>query len=77
MGWSRGSSLLEEVAMVIRSNVADFADRVEIYRNLIPLFEDLDAEVSDVYGSCDEAFDKAYEELFPEETDYDNEYDEE
>lgn len=74
MGWSRGSSLLEEVASVLRSNVADFADRVEIYRNIIPMFEDLDAEVFEAYG-CDEAFDAAYDELFPsdEETDYEEE----
>lgn len=73
MGWSRGSGLLEEVAGIIRTNVADFADRVEIYRNLIPLFEDLDAEVSAAYG-CDDAFDKAYDELYEaEEEEYDEE----
>jgi len=70
MGWSRGTSLLDEIAGILRANVADFADRVEIYRNLIPLFEDLDAEVSDAYG-CDEAFDKAYDELYDKDPDED------
>jgi len=75
MAWSRGSSLFEEVAAVIRGHVADYADRVDIYRQLIPLFEDLDAELYEVYGSVDEAFDEVWSELYPEtiEEDYDEE----
>lgn len=72
MGWSRGSSLFEEVAAVIRSHVTDYADRVDIYKQLIPIFEDNDAELYEVYGSVDEAFDEAWSDLYPEtiEEDY-------
>lgn len=75
MGWSRGSSLFEEVAGVIRSHVTDYADRIDIYKQLIPIFEDNDAELYDVYGSVDEAFDEAWSDLYPEtiEEDYEEE----
>lgn len=75
MAWSRGSSLFEEITSIIRANVSDYADRVDIYRELIPLFEDYDAELSDVYGSVDEAFDEAWREAYPEqdEEDYEEE----
>lgn len=72
MKWSRGSNLFEEIASVIRSRVPDYADRIDIYRDLIPIFEDNDADLNDMYGSIDEAFDEAWEELNPEE-DYNEE----
>lgn len=72
MKWSRGSSLFEEIASVIRSRITDYADRVDIYRDLIPIFEDNDADIEDMYGSVDEAFDEAWTELNPED-DYDEE----
>jgi hypothetical protein len=75
MGWSRGSSLFEEVATVIRSHVTDYADRIDIYKQLIPIFEDNDAELYDVYGSVDEAFDEAWDDLYPNSID--EEYEEE
>lgn len=67
MGWSTGSSIFEEVASVIRSHVPDYADRVDIYMNIIPIFEDYDAELYDIVGSVDDAFDDAYEQLHPEQ----------
>lgn len=67
MSWSTGSSIFEEVAAVIRSHVSDYADRVDIYSQIIPIFEDYDAELYDIVGSVDEAFDEAWEQLHPEE----------
>lgn len=67
MGWSTGSSLFEEVASVLSSYVTDYADRVDLYRELISIFENYDAELSDIYGSVDNAFDDAYDQLYPSE----------
>lgn len=67
MGWSTGSSLFEEVASVLSSYVTDYADRVDLYRELIGIFENYDAELSDIYGSVDDAFDDAYDQLYPSE----------
>lgn len=69
MGWSSGSSLFEEVAGVIRAHVTDYADRVDMYKQLIPIFEDNDAELYEVYGSVDEAFDEAWSDLYPDTID--------
>ena len=73
MGWSSGSSLFEEVAIVIKTHVADYADRVDIYKQLIPIFEDNDAELYEVYGSVDEAFDEAWNEIYPDTEEYEEE----
>lgn len=66
MGWSTGSLIFEEIASVLRSNVSDYADRTDIYRELIPIFESYDAELYDIYGSVDDAFDAVWRELYPE-----------
>lgn len=67
MAWSTGSQIFEEVATVIRANVADYEARCDIYRELIPIFEDNGAELYDVYKSVDEAFDEVWSEMNPDD----------
>lgn len=63
MAWSQGSQIFEEIASALRANVSDFADRVDVYRELISIFEDYGADLSDAYG-CDEAFDEVWREHY-------------
>jgi hypothetical protein len=67
MAWSTGTQIFEEIATVIRANVADYEARCDIYRELIPIFEDNDAELYDVYKSVDEAFDEVWSEMNPDD----------
>ena len=67
MGWSTGSSIFEEVSSILRSYVTDYQDRIDLYKELINIFENYDAELSDVYGSVDDAFDDAYDQLYPQD----------
>lgn len=70
MAWSTGSQLFEEIAAVIRSNVSNYQDRIDIYRELIPIFEEYDAELYEIYESVDEAFDEVWRGIYPDD-DYD------
>lgn len=74
-GWSNGTSIFEEIASVLRANVPDYESRIDIYRELISIFEDNGAELYDIYKSVDEAFDDVWRELYPETIE--EEYDEE
>ena len=67
MAWSTGSIIFEEISTVLRANVADYETRCDVYRELIPIFEDNGAELYDVYGSVDEAFDEVWSEIYPHE----------
>ena len=67
MAWSTGSQIFEEIATVIRANVGDYESRCDIYRELIPIFEDNDAELFDIYKSVDEAFDEVWTEMYPQD----------
>lgn len=67
MAWSTGTQIFEEIATVIRANVADYEVRCDIYRELIPIFEDNDAELYDIYKSVDEAFDEVWSEMNPDD----------
>jgi hypothetical protein len=69
MAWSQGSQLFEEIASVLRSNVSDYADRIDVYRELVRIFEDHGAELHDVYESVDEAFDEVWNEIYGSEED--------
>ncbi len=64
---STGSQIFEEIAVVIRANVSDYEARCDIYRELIPIFEDNGAELSDIYESADEAFDEVWTEMYPQD----------
>lgn len=65
--WSNGTTIFEEIATVIRSNVSDYEARCDIYREMIPIFEDNGAELFDIYNSVDEAFDEVWSEMYPQE----------
>ena len=67
MGWSAGSRLFRNLIEVIQDNVDDEDIRVEIYREMIDLFEMMDCEnLKDLYEETDDgAYDTAYSELYP------------
>jgi len=65
--WSTGSQIFEEIATVIRANVSDYEARCDIYREIIPIFEDNGAELHDIYESVDEAFDEVWTEMYPQD----------
>lgn len=76
MGWSTGSSIFDEIMTVLEKNVPDFQSRVDIYKELITIFEDYDCDtLYECHKSGDEAFDEAWEEL--NEQDDEDEYDDE
>lgn len=70
MGWSTGSQMFEEIAVVIRANISDFEARCDIYREIIPIFEDYDCDTLHECLGNDEAFDQVWKEIYP---DYDYE----
>ena len=65
--WSAGTQIFEEIATVIRTNVPDYEARCDIYREIIPIFEDNGAELFDIYESVDEAFDEVWTEMYPQD----------
>ena len=65
--WSAGTQIFEEIATVIRANVPDYEARCDIYREIIPIFEDNGAELFDSYESVDEAFDEVWTEMYPQD----------
>lgn len=67
--WSAGSQIFEEIATVIRANVSDYEARCDVYREIIPIFEDNGAELHDIYESVDEAFDEVWSEMYPQDGD--------
>ena len=59
MGWASGSSLMCDVIAAIRPRVLQEKARLEIYRELIDAFEEMDC---DTLGECageDDVFDEA------------------
>ena len=77
MAWNAGSRLFRNLIEVIQDNVDDESVRVEIYREMIDLFETMDCEnLKELYEETDDgAYDTAYSELYPESKDH--EYDDE
>lgn len=67
MGWSTGSRILSEIIESIMENVADEAERSDIYSDLIGIFEDYDCDTIDECLEIDEVFDEVYNEKYPEE----------
>ena len=67
MAWNAGSRLFRNLIEVIQDNVDDEDIRVEIYREMIDLFEMMDCEnLKDLYEETDDgAYDTAYSELYP------------
>lgn len=67
MSWSTGSEIFMEVAKILKEAVPDYGTRVEIYNELIPLFENYDCDTLYEVLEEDRAFDDVYFELHPEE----------
>ena len=68
MAWNAGSRLFRNLIEVIQDNVDDEEVRVEIYREMIDLFEAMDCEnLKELYEETDDAaYDTAYSELYPD-----------
>lgn len=67
MGWARGSDVLSEIIESVKSVVSDHEDRESLYRNLIEIFENNDADTLDECLGIDRTFDKIYKEFYDEE----------
>lgn len=68
MGWSTGSSLMNEMITIIEDHVPQYSARVDIFKDMIRSFEDYDA---DTLGECVEdndssAFKEAYKSIYGE-----------
>ena len=75
MGWASGSILLAEIVDKIDKAVVDFDTKVDVFKILIAEFENRDCDTTgEVVGSC-EAFDYAYKQLYGDEEDEDDYYD--
>ena len=66
MSWSRGSELFEEFINILKEQVLDENIRIEIYKQLIPVFEDLDCDTLDECIGKDDIFDEVYKDINPE-----------
>jgi hypothetical protein len=67
MGWSSGSNIFEEIITVLRSNVPNYEDRCDIYRELISVFENYDCDTLYECVGSDEAFDEVWKEMYPDD----------
>lgn len=68
MGWASGSKVFSEIIQVLLETVENDETRKEIYAGLIEIFEDT-ADCDTLY-ECkgeDTAFDKVFNELYPED----------
>jgi hypothetical protein len=70
MSWSRGSSLFSEVIEVIKNHVKDDNARESMYYDLIEAFESFDCDTLNECLGEDPIFDKVYNEIYPDETDF-------
>jgi hypothetical protein len=66
MGWSSGTAVVSDMIDIIQSNVEDYDTRVEMYVELIEAFRNHDWDNYEEVLGEDEAYDEAYDRLFPE-----------
>ena len=68
MAWSADQDYFRNLIEVIQDNVDDESVRVEIYREMIDLFETMDCEnLKELYEETDDnSYDIAYSELYPD-----------
>ena len=80
MSWSSGSIIFSEIIHTLKESVPEYETRVEIYNNLIEVFENHDCDTLHECLDEDRAFDDAYFELHPDEEnnddDFEGDYDE-
>lgn len=83
MGWNTGSQIMSDIIIALQDRVTDDNMRMEIYQDLIPIFENYDCDTLDECFQYDETFEAAYKSLnlegegFPKpiydsDDDYDN-----
>lgn len=77
MGWSTGNYMMSEIIETVEDLVSNYNTRKELYKKLIEIFEDRDAD--DLYECTDEsaAFKEAYQDVHPGSLDEDGFYNEE
>ncbi len=68
MGWSTGSIIMEELIREFK-NILDSDARELVYKTIIPIFEDYDADSLMECMGVDRVFDHAFEDLHPEDVD--------
>jgi hypothetical protein len=67
MGWSSGSTLIEELIQIIDETISKYDERVNLYTEVIKAFENYDADgLDECVGSWSPAFDEAYYEVHPD-----------
>lgn len=69
MGWARGSRIMTEIIEAAKDTISDDAERLDLYKIMIDIFEDHDCDTLDECLEIDDIFDEAYEEMHPEEDD--------
>lgn len=67
MGWSKGSSIFNEIIKSLLKHVPDENTRYTIYCEIIPVFFDSDWDTENECVGLDPAYDRWYnEEFYPE-----------
>lgn len=77
MGWASGSSMFSEIIEFLQETIEDDELRKDLYLGLIEIFENRDCDTLHECKGEDDAFDDAFEELYPEDdlTDLEEEWD--
>ena len=69
MGWASGSALAASMVATAKKVFKDNEARYQFYRIMIEEFEAFDCDTLDEAMGIDKMYDKAYNELYPEEDD--------
>ena len=69
MGWASGSILAASMVATAKKVFKDKDERYQFYRIMIEEFEAFDCDTLDEAMGIDKMYDKAYNELYPEEDD--------
>lgn len=67
MGWASGSDLFDKIIEVMKEAVPDVEARVAAYRKLVDAFRDADWDTLDECLDKDEAYDRVFREIYPDE----------
>jgi hypothetical protein len=67
MGWSSGSRIMTEIIEAAKDTISDDAERLDLYKIMIDIFEDHDCDTLNECLEIDDVFDEAYEDMHPEE----------
>ena len=67
MGWASGSDLAASMVMTAKKVFKDQEARYQFYKIMIDEFENKDCDTMNEVLGIDKMYDKAYNELYPEE----------